>query len=60
MEFLTLTVRPEQAGRAPESLLRRELSMTTGQVSAVKFRPINRLDVGDRRPNDRREGQLPP
>ena len=39
MEKLTLTVRPQQTGRTLESLMRRELAMTPGQISAAKFRP---------------------
>ena len=38
MRTLSLTVSPEQAGRTVQSLLRRELRLPAGMISALKFR----------------------
>lgn len=48
MERLELTVTPEQAGRTLQSLMRRELSMSDGLISSVKFRPDGILLNGQR------------
>lgn len=39
MDRLTLTVSAEQAGRTVGSLMRRELALSEGRISSVKFRP---------------------